>query len=220
MFFPMYDSVRKRSLMTGVALTALATGMCMPAFAQAPSSNATGAISADKLEEIVVTARRKEELLQEIPVSVGTLSEQALQNNQISNVNDLGAVVAGLFTAKTPEPGGGYLTIRGIQNNALPTPSADSAVGFYVDGIYIARGEANGFDIPDLARVEVARGPQGTLFGRNTTGGAINFITNQPTDEYEAHARFLYGSYAHVLGSAVVNLPITQDLMIRACLSA
>jgi iron complex outermembrane receptor protein len=210
------------------AASALAIGLASSAIAQTapnavtPSVPATALIGSAEaadthsgLEDIVVTARRVSENLQAVPISVGTLNAQALASRQILNVNDLKGSVAGLTTSRTATPGGGYVTIRGITPLSLPTPSADSSVGFYIDGVYIARGQGSGVDTTDLSQVEVLRGPQGTLFGRNSSAGAINFITTAPTDRLEAKFKLLYGNYGHFTGSAIINVPITDTLIFR-----
>jgi iron complex outermembrane receptor protein len=217
---------------TGVGLVALAMlGAGSPAFAQTaqapapaapaaspPSSSNIGAAAPaaqSALGDIVVTARRVNENLQKVPISIGVLTPATLNARQITGINDLKGSVAGLTTSRTTTPGNGYYTIRGITNTTLPTPAADNGIGFYIDGVYIARGEGSGVDIPDLARVEVDRGPQGTLFGRNSSAGAINFVTNVPTDRQELKYDVLYGNYNHLRASIIVNEPITDDLFVR-----
>ncbi len=208
---------------TGAPAAADATG---PVGARAPAAPGVGAATKavpgggglglqSGLQEIVVTARRVNENLQKVPISVGTLTPSALQARQIFGINDLKGSVAGLTASRTTTPGSGYFTIRGTTSIALPTPAVDNTIGFYIDGVYIARSEGQGFEVPDLARVEVLRGPQGTLFGRNSAGGAINFITNVPTDRQELKYDLLYGNYDHKRASIILNEPIANGLAVR-----
>ena len=132
------------------------------------------------LEEIVVTAEKKSESLQRTPISIVALGGADLENLRVSDVTDLGNSVPNVQQQAHPSSGSSPLiSIRGIgaMDNQV---TQDPSVGIYVDGVYVARNQGMGTQIADLERVEVLRGPQGTLYGRNATGGAINFITRQP----------------------------------------
>ena len=164
------------------------------------------------LEEVVVTARKANESLQSTPVAITALTENTLMEAQVTNLGDLRKTAPSLSIL---EGGTGssslvFIAIRGNAQNA-PNAAADAAVGTYVDGVYFARPTGGNVDMFDVQRAEVLRGPQGTLFGRNTTGGAISIITNQPTGELEGYVKAEAGNYAHKRVEAVVNVPIIGE---------
>ncbi len=164
------------------ALTLVA---CLSWSDRASAQDVSRETRASTVEEIVVTARRVEENLQEIPVSVTALSSESLARAGASNVSDIQMSVPNLSLGVTASrgpanQGTGGVAMRGqVGGNGGITN--ESAVGFHQDGAYLARTDDIYFELPDVQRVEVLRGPQGTLFGRNTTAGAINIITNDPT---------------------------------------
>ncbi|MGJ3627953.1 TonB-dependent receptor plug domain-containing protein [Sphingomonas sp. MMS24-JH45] len=128
-----------------------------------------------------MTARRKDENLQDVPISVGAIGTEELQSRQIYSLTALRQAVANLTVSKLPVAGGNFLTIRGVTGTSIPNVSVDSSIGIYIDGVDLGRPQSSGGDIADIERVEVNRGPQGTLFGRNSSAGSINFITVQPS---------------------------------------
>ena len=205
-----------RTILTSTAAVAALVGMGGTAQAQsAPVDESAEADAHSAIQEIVVTARRVSENLQDIPISVGTLNQQELEARDISDFQDLKASIVGLTTSRTGTAAGGYVTIRGITPVATPQPASDQGVGFFIDGISIARSQGAGAPLVDIARVEVLRGPQGTLFGRNSSIGSINFITNAPVDEFQASASVDYGNYNQLAVEGMVNIPITPDLIAR-----
>ncbi len=139
---------------------------------------------AQPIEEIVVTARRREENLQQVPISITAMSGAQLEARQLYAMDQLGAVVPNLqFDKAAPSSGSssvGQIFIRGIGQSDY-TPVTDPGVALYVDGIYLGRSPGNVLDLIDVERVEVLRGPQGTLFGRNSIGGAINVHSRRPS---------------------------------------
>jgi iron complex outermembrane receptor protein len=146
------------------------------------------------LEEIVVTARKRAESLQTTPVSVSAISAENLAAAQLTRVDDLSALAPNLtITANTNSIGVTQTTIRGIVN-ADSNLLNDSPVAIYLDGVVIARATGALMGLTDLERVEVLRGPQGTLFGRNTTGGAVNLFTKAPGDEFQIQQKLGYGN--------------------------
>jgi iron complex outermembrane receptor protein len=170
------------------------------------------AAEAGALEEVTVTARKTAESLQTTPVAVTALSEASLAVNQEVEVKSLqGSVpnlaIGGSGTGPTSLV---YMAIRGEGQNS-PNSASDAAVGIYVDGVYFGRPLVGNLGLLDVSRVEVLRGPQGTLFGRNTTGGAVSITTNQPTGRFEGNAQVDYGKFNDALGSLVLNLPISGD---------
>jgi iron complex outermembrane recepter protein len=166
------------------------------------------------LEEIVVTARKASEPLQTTPVAVTALSHADLLQQQVVQVADLqkaspDVAVGGAGTGPSSLV---YLAIRGEGQNS-PNSATDAAVGIYIDGVYLARAIIGNQGLLDVNQAEVLRGPQGTLFGRNTIGGALNITTNQPTDEFEGYVKGGYGNYDSKLGEAVLNLPLISGTL-------
>ena len=191
----------KRSLMHSLISTCV-LGLALPATAQ--------------IEEIVVTARKTEESLQRTPVAVTALNEQMLINAQVTEIADLRRTAPNLSIL----PGGTgssalvFIAIRGAAQ-VSPGGAADTSVGTYIDGVYFARSTGGNLDMFDVAQVEVLRGPQGTLFGRNTTGGALNIRTNDPTGEYEGYVKVDVGNYNSRRVETVLNVPFSDELAAR-----
>src|SRR5690554_3028422 len=169
------------------------------------------------IEEIVVTARKAAESLQQTPVAVTALTGKMMIESQVVNISDLQRIAPNLSIG-IGDSGPStvvYVAIRG-QAQTSPNSAADPSVGIYIDGVYYARPSAGNVDLLDVARAEVLRGPQGTLFGRNTTGGAINILTNQPTGEYEGSITVEAGNFDHRKVEAIANIPIDgEELGVR-----
>ena len=148
-----------------------------------------------KLDEITVTARRQSESLQRVPVSVSAFSPADIERMNVTSVDKIGQVIPNVAIVPiVGSPTGSIAFIRGI-GNSDPLSSIDPPVGQYLDGVYIGRGTAGNFELVDLERIEVLRGPQGTLFGRNTTGGAINMVTKTPARDMGAELKGGYGTF-------------------------
>jgi iron complex outermembrane receptor protein len=159
------------------------------------------------LEEIVVTARRVQENLQAVPTAITAFTATELKEQQIFSFGDIANNVPNLnLQTQFGEPATPFITIRGFSNGTL-NPSVDSPVGLYVDDVYIGRAVGAAFDLADLEQLEVLRGPQGTLFGRNATGGALSFHTKKPTGEFDAHLDTTFGDYGLKRVKATVDTP-------------
>lgn len=157
------------------------------------------------LQEIVVTAQKRAENLQNTPLAVSAVTGEALEARRISDVSDISSVAPNLTTSITPASTTNITVhIRGI-GESDPVLTVDSPVGIYVDGIVIGRTTGAVFDLVDLQRVEVLRGPQGTLYGRNTTGGAVNFITAKPADSFKGTQTFGYGNLDYMLSRTSID---------------
>ena len=158
------------------------------------------------IQDIIVTARRREERAQETPVSITAISSDQLSDLNIVRIDGLTQLAPSLRITQASGSGSApAVYIRGI--GTLSTALyVEPAVGVYLDGVYTPRPSGNTFDLPDVASVEVLRGPQGTLFGRNTTGGAILLATRNPEDEFGVQANFSYGSRNEVTASSVVQV--------------
>lgn len=171
------------------------------------------------LEEIVVTARRKQESLQDVPTSVSAVGREDLEALQIDGFQSVGQTVPNVYIQKQGGmPTAPQMQIRGVSNGSL-NYQVDSGIGMYVDGVYIGRASGASFDLADLERVEVLRGPQGTLFGRNSTGGAINLITSEPTGELGAKLQVGLGNFEARRYKATLELPEWNGFKARLNLS-
>lgn len=159
------------------------------------------------LEEIIVTAQKRRENLQTTPLAVSALTGETIERRGITDVSSLTATAPNLTVTTTGASTANIaLFIRGIgESETILT--VDSPVGLYVDGIVLGRSSGAVFDLVDLERIEVLRGPQGTLYGRNTTGGAVNLISKRPASTFGADLRFAEmlaaaGLPSHVVGDA------------------
>lgn len=159
------------------------------------------------LEEIIVTAQKREQSLQDVPIAVTAVTQETLQANRISTVNDLGSIAPGVTVR--PSAGGIQVpsfTIRG-QNSFGVVAGSDKQVSIYLDGVYISSPRGSIFDLPDVQRLEVLRGPQGTLFGRNATAGAVSVTTRDPTGEAHVKAQGTYGNFDQYRVALSADLP-------------
>lgn len=191
---------------------ATVAGLACAVAAGAPAV-ATAQVSV--LDEIIVTAQRREEILQEVPVAVTAFSSEQLDILQVNQALDMGRLVpnfvahnnTGLGTANS-------YSLRGL-NNTESIATFDPPVGSYVDDIYVARQNANNFTLFDVERVEVLRGPQGTLFGRNTTGGAVRVILAKPAEVFGGYVEGGFGSYDRYTLRGSVDLPVSDRILTK-----
>ena len=166
-------------------------------------------------EEVLVTAEKRTESLQNLSQAVTALSAEDVENRQLSSFVDLSAIAPGVNVAKN-EGFKTVITIRGIGNEANQNAIANPSVSYHLDGVYVASPFALQTDFLDLERIEVLRGPQGTLFGQNSTGGGINVITKAPTfDEFYGTADLTLGEYSLVKARAAFNIPMTDTMAAR-----
>src|SRR5262249_54025538 len=140
--------------------------------------------SAPALEEVVVTAQKRAENIQEVPIAITALSGADLQNQHVTSVMGLNQLAPGLQVKADDNAANPKVFIRGVGLNDF-NPNTASAVGIYADGVYIGSPLAQMGQFFDIERLEILRGPQGTLYGRNTTGGTINIVTRKPTQELQ-----------------------------------
>jgi iron complex outermembrane receptor protein len=205
----MNTKIRSSQLLAGCALTVM-VALSTPASAQsqevAPSPPAPETPSADTggLEEIVVTARRRAENLQDTPVSITAFSGAKLEAMNIQEVTKIANFTPGLELVPSGTTQGVGVSIRGIATFD-PILTNEPSVSMYIDGIYVNALSYGQFDTLDLDRVEVLRGPQGTLFGRNTTGGAINITTRRPSEKLGFEGRLSYATNNEVVGRARID---------------
>ncbi|WP_374529764.1 TonB-dependent receptor [Novosphingobium sp.] len=174
-------------LFLGASLIAVAA----PALAQEAEEN-----QGSGLDEIVVTAQKREQNLQDVPLAISAISAEKVEKLGISDSRDLSGMAPNVTIVQgTTSSAAAVISIRGIPTPASETFGLDTANGLYVDGVYIARSGASALDVMDIERIEVLRGPQGTLFGRNTTGGAIHFISRKPSETLRVKAEAGYGNF-------------------------
>ena len=178
-------------------------------------SSVSRAQEAPVFEEVLVTAEKRTESLQNLSQAVTALSAEDVENRQLSSFVDLSAIAPGVNVAKN-EGFKTVITIRGIGNEANQNAIANPSVSYHLDGVYVASPFALQTDFLDLERIEVLRGPQGTLFGQNSTGGGINVITKAPTfDDFYGSADLTLGEYSLVKARAAMNVPFSDTLAAR-----
>jgi iron complex outermembrane recepter protein len=175
----------------------------------------TTAPSHAALEEVVVTAQKRVETAQETPISIAAFGAEALDRLQIVSVTDIADKIPNVMLPPQPVSRTSITPfIRGVGSIDIQV-TKDAAVGIYLDGVYLGRTTGMASDFGDLQRIEVLRGPQGTLYGRNTTGGAINLITTAPEDELGFRQRVSVGNRDYWRSQTTLNLPITDQLAAR-----
>ncbi|WP_436357744.1 TonB-dependent receptor [Brevundimonas sp. CEF1] len=197
---------RRAMLAAGVAAAALA----VPGLTWAQDATAQGATS---LDDVIVTAQRREQSLQEVPITVNVISAKTLEALAADDMGDMAAFVPGLSVSNTSPTQARY-SIRGVATSDFGV-GTDPAVGVYVDGVYAARSGAALLAFSDVARVEVLKGPQGTLFGRNSAAGAVSITTNKPSDDFEAKLGLRLGEYDKQRLEGLINVPINDVLALR-----
>lgn len=166
------------------------------------------------IEEVIVTAQRTEQSLQDVPIAVSAFTDEVLAERQIEYASDIQLQVPGVAFTATQFGAGGF-SIRGITNLATAA-SADAGVEIHLNGLPLGETSVSEIQYLDMERLEVLRGPQGTLFGRNATGGVINLITAKPTlDEFYGSADIKYGQDAEKMITLMMNVPITDQLGFR-----
>ncbi len=194
-------------LASGAAMADDAAPAAAPALAQ-PAA-------ASDMERIIVTATRRDTLVQETPLAITAYNQDTLNNNQVKDLASMTAMVPSLVVEPHSDSGGVHVYMRGV-GSANHTELGDPAVAFYVDGIYVARPQGATALMYDLNHVEVARGPQGTLNGRNSTAGAVNLVSNAPsTAKTLGSASIVVGDYHHVQTQVMMNIPFSDDIALR-----
>lgn len=184
----------------------------VPLLAALLSLLSVNAITAAEIEEIIVTAQKRAESLQDIPVTISAFGEQRLQDSGFDSFSDLTmmspSMQVGNFGPVT------FVNMRGIGNENT-TAGGDPGVALHYDGVYMGRPVAALFSAFDSERVEILRGPQGTLYGRNATGGSINYITKKPGDEFGGDVDLTLGDYNWVRIRGALNIPFSDTVRSR-----
>lgn len=191
-------------LAAGVSIGALAA-FATPASAQAPGGNV--------IEELVVTAQRQAEALQDVPIAVSAFDQNALEKSKIDGGPNLVLAVPNVNFSKSNFTGYNF-QIRGI-GTKLTAASGDAGTGIHLNNAPLIANNLFETEFYDMERVEVLRGPQGTLYGRNATGGVVNLITAKPVDTFQANARAEYGNYNSIKLRGMVNMPLGDTFAVR-----
>jgi iron complex outermembrane receptor protein len=168
---------------------------------------AGGALAQSQIEEVVITAQKRQEKLQDVPLSVTAISGAQLETRGIEGVANLNALAPNLMYRSNP--GADLITTVALRGSGAGQPAIwfDPPTGMYVDGVYVGKAQGAVFDVVELERVEVLRGPQGTLFGRNTEGGAVNLVSRRPTGVWGGSIGAEIGNYGHRVGRVALDLP-------------
>lgn len=207
----MSDFEKKKWLLSGVGMLALGA-MASPAIAQDGGTDSSARDEqSSSLDTIVVTAQRRSDNLQDVPVAITALDSSALERRQVTSTKDVFTEVPGLLGSNNVGQSTAVtFFLRGI-GTTESIVTVDPAVGVYVDDIYIARQGVNNFGLYDVERIEVLRGPQGTLYGRNSSAGAVKVVTKDPSFDFQASGTLGYGNYSHFLARGSFTGPIVDD---------
>lgn len=201
--------MKSRSVLCCASVIALAS-VAVPAFAQTADPAVADETVSDG--DIVVTAQRRAERLQDVPLAVTAMSGDDLAKRGINDASRLQLMTPGLTWGQ--QGADSFPAIRGVRTQ-LVSAQTDPVIGFYLDGIYQSRTQQHSIPLFDIARVEVQRGPQGTLYGRNTFGGNISVITQKPTDKLEGGFNATAGNYSALQFDAHLNIPVTDGVQLR-----
>lgn len=201
-----------------ISIAALTGALATPAYAQNVPAAAPAAAAKENsggVQDIVVTAQKRAENVQNVPIAISAFTSQALSERAVTSVAGLSNIAPNVtLDAGTPFSGSSAVLsayIRGIGANDFAF-NIDPGVGIYLDGVYLARSVGANQDLPDVERIEVLKGPQGTLFGRNTIGGAISIVTHDPGKEFRFVGDITTGSYRLFQARGTVDIPLADGL--------
>ena len=195
-------------------VSAAVVGACAFGFAGVASAQSTPQDAPTTIDDIIVTAQKREQNLQDVPIVVTSLSQETLQNAGVRDIKDLQILTPGLTVTSTSTEASTTARIRGV-GTVGDNPGLESSVGVVIDGVYRSRNSVGFGDLGELSRIEVLKGPQGTLFGKNTSAGVINIITEAPSFTPGFNAQLDVGNYGRMGASGSVTGPITDKLAFR-----
>jgi len=201
----------KKIHLLGVSLVALLAGA--PAYAQSPAPAAAANQNAT-VEEIIVTATKREQTLQDVPISVSVTGALAVERAQVRDLIDLQSLVPSLKVSQFNAVGQTNFVIRGF-GNGNGNDGIESSVGVFIDGVYRSRSSSALDDLPEIERIEVLRGPQSTLFGKNVSAGAISIVTKQPQFDFGGKAEVSLGNFNLQQFKGTVTGPVSDTLALR-----
>ncbi len=188
------------------------------ALAAAIATLTAGASHAEVLEEVTVTAQKREQSVQDVGISVSAYSGKQIQQLGYTSAQEVTGLAPGVSTIQPNGPSNFALGIRGVAQNDFVT-NQESPVSIYVDDVYLSQMSSAGFQLFDLDRVEILRGPQGTLYGRNATGGLAHYISKKPTDEFDGYAQAIGGYYGQAKFQGAFGGPVTDKVRARVALA-
>lgn len=172
-------------------------------------------VASAQLEEVLVTAERREASVQDVPIAVSAYSEEMIERMQIDDTLDLINVVPNLFGGNNTGLGTANMYYLRAQGNDESISTFDPPVGTYVDDVYITRQNVNNVALFDVERIEVLRGPQGTLYGRNTTGGAISVVMKKPSDTTQGYVEAGAGNWGKTMVRGSIDLPLSDNVLTK-----
>jgi iron complex outermembrane recepter protein len=196
----------KAAMLSTISIASLTIGSA--AFAQDTAPQATEEVDEDV---IIVTATKREQTLEEVPVAVSVTSAAAIERAQVRDLKDLQTLVPSLRVSQLQSSASTDFIIRGFGNGSN-NPGIEGSVGVFIDGVYRSRSASAISDLPNLQRVEVLRGPQSTLFGKNASAGVISIVTAAPSYEFGGSAEISYGNYNAIVAKADVTGPISDNI--------
>lgn len=188
--------IKKKTLPMAIMLASSLTAPMVMAQSSGPT-----------LEEVMVTAQKREQSLQDIPIAVTAFDQSAIEKQRIMNVTDISIYAPNVEIVETPgNSTASTIAIRGA-SQINPAITWENSVGIYLDGVFLGKNLGGIFNVTELERVEVLRGPQGTLYGKNTVGGAVNLITRKPSGEFGGKVRLEAGNYGHQAAFVSIDTP-------------
>tara|TARA_B110001454_G_scaffold170094_1_gene160539 strand:+ start:2120 stop:4963 length:2844 start_codon:yes stop_codon:yes gene_type:complete len=204
------------NLARGAAIAAIAFSLSAHAQETAPPAPAEGAAGPDQQEEgvIIVTATRRASPLSNVPIAVSAVTAASLQNSGANDIRQLNQLAPSLLVSSTGSEANGSARIRGV-GTVGDNPGLESSVAVFIDGVYRSRTGAGLTDLGEIERIEVLRGPQGTLFGRNASAGLINIVSKGPEFTFGAKGEITYGNYDYWRVSGSVTGPVSEKIALR-----
>lgn len=208
--------MKERSISLRHAVVVVLAMSAMPA---AYSQNAAATEDSRTIENIIVTAQKREQNLQDVPIVVTAVSEQLLKDTGVKDIKDLTILTPGLLVTSTSNESVTTARIRGI-GTVGDNPGLESSVGIVIDGVYRPRNGVGFGDLGELERIEVLKGPQGTLFGKNTSAGVINVVSKKPSFDFGSDVELTAGNYGAMEGAASITGPLAETLAGRLYVAA
>ena len=207
-------SLQRKALCTAIVAACLSSVVATPASAQ---DNAKARSQTDKVKTLgttVVTAQKREQVLQDVPISVTVLDSQTLQDTGVHDIKDLQVLVPGLTVSSTQSAVNTVARLRGV-GTVGDNPGLESSVGVVIDGVYRPRNGVGFGDLGQIERIEVLKGPQGTVFGKNTSAGVINVITRKPDFGTEVDGELTAGNYGALGIAGTFNTALGDNTAFR-----
>lgn len=173
---------------------------------------ATASSSFAQLEEVIVTAQKREQSISDVPVSITAITRDTIEMLGIASAQDIGALTPNVQISDSPGNANGLtINIRGSVT-INPALTLEPTAGLYIDGVYVGKNTGGIFDVMDLERVEVLRGPQGTLYGKNTVGGAVNFVSRRPGDTFSGDIKVGFGELSRRMFRVRADIPLSDSI--------